>query len=255
MRVLSSLCAALVAVACGAASVQAAPIIFADFNVDEGTFNLQPSFSGTNANVSTASTADRDTSVALEGEGSQKFTFIRSDTPSAAGFRVRHLSGSGNPGSNTTFTTGPGEDGYIGFYLRVDELVGSLQVQIALDGPGNTGAEMDGGVGKNVIADGQWHLYEWNLDDPADWAAVSGIGGTSPVDDGDHTIDSIMFFGGGNGPENEVKMVGYLDFIAKSDSGSIAALVPPSTIPEPTSVALVGLAGLGLVVAARRRRK
>src|SRR5690606_31903921 len=139
-----------------------------------------------------------------------------------AGFRVRHLSGTATPGNNVSFTTGPGEDGYIGFYLKVDELIAPLQVQIALDGAGNTGAEMSGGVGKSIIADGQWHLYEWNLDDLADGAAVSGIEGAAPAD-GSHTIDSIMFFGGGAGPDDEVKMSGYLDFVAKSDSGSIAA--------------------------------
>src|SRR5690606_7436801 len=138
--------AAIVAVACGAASVQAAPIIFADFNDNEGTFNLAPNFAGQSANLSAASTAERVTTVALEGEGSQELVFIRSDTPSAAGFRVRHLSGTGSPANNIAFTTGPGEDGYIGFYLKVDELVGDLTVQIALDGAGGTGAEMSGGV-------------------------------------------------------------------------------------------------------------
>lgn len=252
MKILSCTLAAIVAVACGAASVQAA-IIFDDFNVDEGHFGSVAHYSGTNANLSTASTADRVTTEALEGDGSQQLVYIRSATPSAAGFRVRHVSGEATPANNITFTTGPGEDGFIGFYLKVDELVGSLQVQIALDGPGNTGAEMDGGVGKNVIADGQWHLYEWNLDDPADWAPVSGIGGASPVADGSHTIDSIMFFGGGNGPENEVKMRGYIDFVAKSDSGSIAALVPVTAVPEPSSIALAGLAVVGLGMMARRR--
>lgn len=248
MRVLSRLCAAIVAMACGAASVQAAPIIFDDFNVDEGHFNLQPSFAGQSANVSLASTAERVTTVALEGEGSQELVFIRSDTPSPAGYRVRHLSGGGTPAANIPFTTGPGEDGYIGFYLKVDELVGDLLVQIALDGASG----MSGGVSKSIIADGQWHLYEWNLDDPTQWGAVNGIGGAAPADES-HTVDSIMFHGGGNGPEGEVKMRGYLDFVAKSDSGSIANLLPPTAIPEPSSIALVGLALTGLAVVARRR--
>ncbi len=255
MRVLSLTVAAMVAVACGAATVQAAPIIFDDFNAGEGHFTLQPSFSGQSANVSTSSTADHDTTVALEGAGSQKLTFIRlnSDPPAAAGYRVRHLSGgAGVPANNVQFTTGPGEDGYIGFYLKVDELAGSLQVQIALDGDGGAAGVMSGGLRKDIIADGAWHLYEWNLDDPADWEAVSGIGGGAPAD-GPHTIDSIMFFNGGAGPDGEVKMVGYLDFVAKSESGSIAALVPGTAIPEPSSIALAGLAALGLAMVARRR--
>jgi hypothetical protein len=233
--------AALCIASLGLATANAA-IIFDDFNAGEGHFNVAPNFSGTSVGEHATSTADHTLAEAYEGAGSQRLEFKHDG--SATSMRIRHLSGVGTPANNIAFTTGPGVDGFIGFFLKVESLVGTMDVQIALDGAGGTAAEMDGGVPKSIIGDGQWHKYEWNLDNPADWGPVFGIGGTSPVVDGSHTIDSIMFLNGGTGAAEATKIVAYLDLVKKSDGG---------TIPEPATFALLGfgLAAFGLAI--RRR--
>ena len=98
-----------------------------------------------------------------------------------------------------------------------------------------------------IISDGQWHLYEWDLDNTAAWGAVPGIGGASPLVNATYTIDSVYFrdLDGTPGPTATIDF----DFVAKSDAGSIAALVP-----EPSTFALGLLGGLGLLIGALRRR-
>ena len=109
------------------------------------------------------------------------------------------------------------------------------------------GASMDMGTPRQLIGDGEWHLYEWNLDDNAQWDAVTSIGGNGTLEDGQHTVDSIYIFTNTDGTTGQARDPLFSDFVAKSDSGSIAALVP-----EPGALSLIGLAGLGLL---RRRQK
>jgi len=101
-------------------------------------------------------------------------------------------------------------------------------------------------VPKDVIADGQWHLYEWNLDDetggPDGWGSVSGIfNGDADFEDGSYTIDSIIL----RGPDVPTSTL-YLDFVAKNDAGSVADLVP-----EPSAFSLTAVGPIEFV---RRRR-
>ena len=238
----SCLRAAAAALVMGAASVaSAAPIIFDDFNTGEGRFNLAPNFSGTSVGELATSTADHDPANGVEG-GSQNLVLVHDG--STTNLRIRHLSGSGSPANNVQFSTTSGTDGFIGYYLKTT--VEGFTTAIALDGgTTNLAADMDGGVARPVIADGQWHLYEWNLDNPADWTTVPGIGGGNGLQDSTRTIDSIFIIDG-TGANGESKAIS-LDFVALNDAGSVAALVP-----EPTSLGVIGLAAAGLL--ARRRR-
>jgi hypothetical protein len=221
-----------------AGGAQAAPIIFDDFNINEGHFNLAPSFSGSNLNIAASSTADRDTTAgaSVEGLGFEHMVFNPTTAGSAA--RVRFLSGSGTPSSNTAFTTSAGGvDGFIGFYLKTS--TAGWTAQIALDGPL---PDLQGGVPKTIIADGEWHLYEWDLDAAAQWTSVASIGGNTTFEQGTQTIDSIVFRHTAAPSSSAIE----LDFVAKSDSGSIAPLVP-----EPGTLALLAIA----VPAMLRRRR
>jgi hypothetical protein len=232
-----------------------ASIIFDGFNVDEGHFGYAVTFSGTTVGEDATSTADRlTTGGPLEGAGYQQLVLVHDTTTTA--FRLRHVSGgppynSANAGTivgNTgfSFTTGAATDGWIGFYLRTTAT--GWQTSINLDGPTGATAEMDGSASVPIVSDGLWHLYEWNLDATTGWGAVPGIGGghSGSVLAGSHTIDSVYFrdLDGTPGPTATIDF----DFVAKSDSGSISALVP-----EPSTALLSLLGGLGIMWVARRR--
>jgi PEP-CTERM motif-containing protein len=215
----------------------AASIIFDDFNTNEGHFNAVPTFSGSNANVAATSTADRTTSDTIEGAGAE--VIVLDATTAGASTRLRFLSGTGTPANNVSFTTSnTTTDGFIG--LAVKTAISGWTVQLALDGPL---PDLQGGVPRTVVADGAWHVYEWNLDSAADWGAVASIGGNAVFEEGVQTIDSVVF----RNTAAPASSTFLMDFVAKSDSGSIAAL-----IPEPGTASLLGLGTLGLL--ARRRR-
>lgn len=252
---MSKFSAAIAAVALlliAAGSLQAAPIIFDDFDTSTGHFGYAPTFSST-SNVSSASTAARVATDGADnlGSGHMRITPVMSTASPA---RIRFLSGGppynttngGAPVGNISFTVTSGvEDGFIGLYFRTT--TSGMTLSINLDQPGNTGGLMTGAVPKTVtaaLADGQWHLFEWNLDALSDWGAVAGIGGSNANLEGfSHTIDSVYIQG--LTATNTTAPIDF-DFVAKSDSGSIAPL-----IPEPATATLILLAA---PLALRRRR-
>ena len=233
-------CAIVGAALSVASTVSAAPIVFDDFNAGEGHFNVAPNFSGTTVGELATSTADHDTTDFSEGTGSQKLVLVHDG--STTNLRIRHLSGSGAIANNTVFATTAGTDGFIGYYLKTTHT--GFTTAIALDGPTNVVAEMDGGVARPVIADGEWHLYEWDLDNPADWTTVPGIGGGGGLQDSSRTIDSIFLIDG-LGASGDSKTIS-LDFVALNDTGSVAL------IPEPAALGFALFGAMGLL--ARRRR-
>lgn len=245
-------CSALM---CCLSDSASAAIVFDDFNASEGHFGYDPNFAFQSVGDDPSSVADRvTTDNPLEGAGHQKLILVPdgSGTP----FRTRHLSGkapfgsadAGTPAGNIgfEFQITDGVDGFIGFYLKTTAT--GWEAMLNLDDASGAAAEMDGSTSLSIIPDGQWHLYEWDLDSTSDWGSVPGIadghGGALPL--GQHTIDSIYFrdMDGEAGPTAEI----FLDFVAKSDSGSIAALVPE---PSAIGMTLLGLCGL----AARRTRR
>ena len=80
---------------------------------------------------------------------------------------------------------------------------------------------MERGTVKDVIADNQWHLYQWNFEDAADWDAFAG-GANGQIDaaNGTVTIDSIWLAGAGNAQI-------YLDNVTHNPFG----LITPGYIP------------------------
>ncbi len=235
-------------------STAGAAIIFDNFNVDEGHFGYAPGFSSQSVGESVNSTADRFTTEGpFEGAGHQKLVLAHDGTPT--NLRIRHASGAapfgsaqaGAPGSNVPFVTSAGTDGFIGFYAKTTNT--GWTIALNLDGADGAAASMDMGTPKALIGDDQWHLYEWNLDDNAQWDPVTSIGGDGTIQDEQHTVDSIYIFANQTGTTDQARPPLYLDFVAKSDSGSIAALVP-----EPATATLLGLvAAAGLAFRPRRR--
>jgi MYXO-CTERM domain-containing protein len=100
--------------------------------------------------------------------------------------------------------------GYVGFWLMTDDA--GVQVQIVMDDPGT--GEM--GTLQDVIADGQWHLYQWNLEDDSQWDGW--VNGNGAIDEATVTIDSIYFWGSGDAQI-------YLDTVSHNPDGMLGA--PP----------------------------
>lgn len=176
------------------------------FDVDEGYFAWAPDYSGSNSGVGELSTAERVTSEAQAGAGSQEL-FIDGDD---GGWFYRHLAGIGSPSAaagNLEFDT----TGSIGLWLKTD--TPGVSVRLAIDAP----ATAERGVAQDVIADGDWHLYEWDLEDDAEWEAW--VAGDGTIDVPTATLDSLQFSGAGQATL-------YLDSVSHNPLGSLLATDP-----------------------------
>jgi hypothetical protein len=173
---------------------QTSRYVFADFeDGDLGRLSLAPGASGSTQGID----KNISSNVAVEGIGhesswSQRLLII--DDPAinnpienpTGGWFVRHLSGSA--ASRSQNHPRPA-DGYIGFWAKTD--TAGIDASIAIDNTNNVTA--DRGFRRSLIADGNWHLYQWNLDDNDQWEGW--FQGDSTIDSPDFTLDSIMFFG------------------------------------------------------------
>lgn len=185
-----------------------------NFEVNEGHFGWNYNNATQTTGLAATTTIDRDTTDHQgTGAGSQLLNLVASG---AGTWTLRHNSGSGTnlaaePAGNTKLDA----TGYVGFWLKTDDA--GLSVRIGIDDPvaGNTALER--GFAQGIIADNQWHLYQWNLENDSHWDAYSGgANGTIDAPNDTVTIDSIWFTGIGNAQI-------YLDNIAHNALGLLAA--------------------------------
>ncbi|QDU32968.1 hypothetical protein KS4_10070 [Poriferisphaera corsica] len=198
--------------------------IIEDFENGDGYFNTSPTYSGSNQGISGATSELTD-----QGQfgKAQKLTIDGSND----GWRLRYLSGidkiAATEGNKEFFT-----EGYIGFWLKTTNQ--DMSASIIIDDP-DTG---EYGIWQEVIGDGLWHLYEWKLDDIADWNIFASGGGDGDIDLLEATIDGLYFKGVGDAEF-------MIDTIAHNPFGSLTA------IPEPAALTLLALSGILLQ---RRKR-
>jgi hypothetical protein len=218
--------------------------IIDDFETSDGHFTWTPTQSPTTVGALTTSSKVRTADDSYTKAYGQKVSVV--DDPSRSnGWYVRYVSGGGAPSANTAIPLTEGADGNVGFFLRVlsnsNPGSGPLTTQLVLDsGTTGGGPDSDAGVPTTVIQDGEWHYYEWDVDDPSDWTAwrdingsiISGSDGLLPAV-GQVTIDSIIFRGG------NANVQFYLDGVMRNASGSLSAMLP---VPEPTAAMLLVLA-------------
>jgi uncharacterized lipoprotein YddW (UPF0748 family) len=183
-------------------------IVIDDFEFDEGHFGWNYNLSPQTTGLASATSIDRVTTEAHTGIASQQLSLVASG---ADPWSLRHNSGIGTAAAPTGNVAIPAT-GYVGFWLKTESP--GVSVQIALDDPGTA----DRGYLQEVIADGQWHLYQWNLDNDSHWEGwVTGDGIiTGPI----VTIDSIFFHGSGNATL-------FLDNVAYNPDGPLAVPVIP----------------------------
>ena len=245
-RVLGAGVAPGICVLLTASAASAAPVVIDSFDVDEGHFTQAPSFSGTTTGeTETApgvgpSTADRVTDEAFAGAGSQRI--FLDDNPNAnvpgevEAWRLRHLSGGGTIANNVALTA----SGYVGYYLKTS--TPNLQASIMLD-DGSTG-HLERAVRVPITADNQWHLYQWNIDDDAQWDAFAGTGANGTIESATATIDSIFI--------DAVRTSGDQDAVFFIDSVSHDPNGPLPPVPEPMAAGVIAVGAVGAL--ARRRR-
>jgi hypothetical protein len=218
--------------------------IIDDFESGEGRFAWDPNQSGSTIGIDVASVANPYMGDAFRGSGSQEITLVRTSEGSSL---VRHVSGGGTPANNRVDEGGVlsamSPYGFVGFFMKTTEA--DLQVFIGLD----DGASSGGAVGLerstalSVIADGEWHLYEWNLADPNVWSNFSG--GNGMIDGPNAYVDSIFFQSGASTAGETFSVL--IDTVAYNPLGSLAVL---AAVPEPSGMVML-LTGIALLM--RRR--
>jgi hypothetical protein len=225
--------------------------IIEDFESDNGRFTFTPTQSSFSKGASATSFHVATPDDSFTRSQGQKIG-IFDDPANVDGWYVHYPSAGGVAGSNVAINLTSGDDGNIGFFLRVLTNSGAstgLAVQLLLDsGASGGGTNTDAGAWRDIIADGQWHYYEWAFDNAADWTAwrdasgniVAGSDGLI-ASTGRVSLDSIVFRGGNQNVEY------FLDGVMRNSSGSINVMV---NLPEPTMLAALNLLMLTL---ARRR--
>ncbi|MEM6334549.1 MAG: family 10 glycosylhydrolase [Planctomycetota bacterium] len=181
-----------------------------DFEDGEGFFQTSPELSGSNVNIDAAA-AFTTNAESYDGTTSQQIDITPLDS---SGWLLRHLAGDGSttaasPDANLQIIS----DGYLGFWLKTTDP--GLQVSVAVDDVEGTAER---GLFRDVIADGDWHLYEWNLGDDADWNGW--VLGDGLIEGQSVTLDSIQFTG-------DTAATVYLDNISFNPFGSL--FTPPPT--------------------------
>ena len=241
--------AAAAAILCCELSTIAAPVFLQDYeppgNLD-APFNLVPDFSGTTVGVNAAN--DSITHIPTDGAAgttASAESFIEhatAESPTAAGWQwqVRFLPNNG--GSTNAQNPLFAADGYVGYWLKVESSVtATIRTAPVLEGSTGTATASAGDL-QTVVKDGQWHLYQWNMDDPTQFdnsfndVYAGGLGDT--VLESSVSFDSIAFVSSDGGNATfRIDQIGY------DNAGPL---------PEPASGVLLMMA-LSAALVARRR--
>jgi uncharacterized lipoprotein YddW (UPF0748 family) len=195
-----------------------------DFEVDQGHFGwfygFSPQTVGFDESNPNATSVQR---VVGEHQGlgvaSQLLNLVPDVSDGNANWELRHNSGIGqiaHPSGNVPLAP----TGWVGFWLKTDDATAGT-IQISVDDPVAAGlTAIEKGEPKQIIADNQWHLYQWNLEDDNHWTPFNaGTNGEIDAVNGFITIDSIWIAGSGN-----VQL--YLDNVSHNPNAMLAAQIP-----------------------------
>jgi spore germination protein YaaH len=181
-------------------------IILENFEQSVGRFYRQPTFSGSTTGISSSSSSNRNVGFSLNGAGSLEIKLF-DNTSSTNDWTVRLLSGGGFPDSNQVLNS----TGYIGFYLKTSTAPANAKVAITID-DGAGGTELSPKF--DVINDGQWNLYQWNLNSTG-WSNFAG--GNGVINGLTVTLDAIMFYAPNNSPQWNI----YIDDVSYNQNNPL----------------------------------
>lgn len=166
--------------------------VFDDFEGGSGRF-------GSSLNASTYSRGFISATVTRGAEESYTNSFaqtltIRDDPADGIPWRLRHLSGGGQPNNNVPLPVTNGRDGFVGLLLRTH--TPGLSVRLLLDTtnpPSTSGLRT--GHPRQIVGDGHWHLYQWSLD-AGQWSPFPGANGSvGELPEGHGWINSLLIEG------------------------------------------------------------
>lgn len=156
--------------------------ILDSFESSVGHFNTGPAYSGSTIGIAAASTATRDCATRRNGSCSLR-VLLKDNAASSANWAVRLLSGSGNPGSNTSLARG---NGRVGFWVYAGG--SGMSVGIALDDSDGTERSTSRALAANA-----WTYVEWSLTDAAQWNPWVG-NANGAITAGSVTVDAIWLY-------------------------------------------------------------
>ncbi|MEX2216129.1 MAG: PEP-CTERM sorting domain-containing protein [Phycisphaeraceae bacterium] len=207
-------------------------------NLDQFTIAVNPGSSGQNVGYTSGTTNHTATGGSFEGRAHNRL--VITDTNAATGtgtggppaattaWSLRHFMPASSQNGDESGITPPqtfpvptvGNIGFAGYYLRTS--TAGLSTALAVD-DGAGGTERSTIV--SVIADGQWHRYEWNLGDANQW--VSQFSGDGDIDSPNSLVDAVWLWRdvafNSNGVTSQVATVDF-DFLGWNPAGSLAAI-------------------------------
>lgn len=221
------------------------PTIFDDFEGTKGRFASAVNASGSSFNIAASSSSSVDSTESFTGDSSLKLNIVNTNAASAR-TQLRFLSGNGTPGNNVVDDKAMGNTGFVGVFLKMEPgNPNPLFVNFLIDDGTTTTNGTERGNFQQIIADGEWHLYQWDLTEDGPWTNFNA--GNGVINGPNAFIDALYFSSSANtsGGPNFSGTV-WIDTVAYNPNGRLDYL-----LPEPTSIA----ATLGLLgVMARRRR-
>jgi hypothetical protein len=225
-------------------SANGAVVVIDAFEGSEGHFTSASNASGSSAGfVAASTTIVLDPTTGQNSSSSQKLTIDDDVAVNVVtdNWRFRNLSGGGTIANNLSFDS----TGFVGYWAKTT--TPNLMASILID---DSSTITERGRFQPMIADGEWHAYEWNLDAAVantEWFGFAGTGNNGLIDGVQVSIDSTYttapFIGGVAG---ETDAVFNIDNVSINPTGSITA------VPEPVSLGLLFPAAVGVL--ARRRR-
>ncbi len=219
------------------------PTIFDSFEGSKGRFASAPNASGSSQHVAAASNTVLDSTHAQAGSSSLKLNIVNSGgTPER--MQLRFLSGGGSPANNLVNDRAMGNGGFVGTFLRTEAGGDPLWISILIDDGTTTSNGLERGEFFQIIPDGEWHLYQWDLSEDGNWANFSGGNG---VINGPNAFIDSLYFSSAAATSGGTNFSGsmWIDTVAYNPNGRLDYL-----IPEPTSFAVLVC---GATMLARRR--